>query len=314
MRLGTSPSPRPGPHGPAAGDPQQRLRAAGRPQSGRRHGPGPPARLPVTRSRPYRRRPASRARSGRSRGPSQCRATWLVCGAERRQPASTTARARPTRLPTQIPGNVATAPFECIAAKLGHPGDPARISLYGHGLLGSHTEVDGGQRRGDGHRAQHGLLRHRLVGPGLGRTRQRCRRGAEPEPVPERDRPAPAGRAEHALPGPAAAQPRRVCRQPRLPVRSASADRHLAPVLRRQQPGRDRGRHAHRGGARLPPRALGVTGMDYGNVLVQRSTDFAPFGAILYAAYPRPLAAPVDPRSDPAALGPRAIPTATPSR
>jgi hypothetical protein len=30
---------------------------------------------------------------------------------------------------------------------------------------------------------------------------------------------------------------------------------------------------------------LGVTGIDYANVLVQRSTDFAPFGKILYAAY-----------------------------
>ena len=31
---------------------------------------------------------------------------------------------------------------------------------------------------------------------------------------------------------------------------------------------------------------LGVTGMDYGNVLIQRSTDFAPFGDILYPSYP----------------------------
>ena len=31
---------------------------------------------------------------------------------------------------------------------------------------------------------------------------------------------------------------------------------------------------------------LGVSGMNYGNVLVQRSTDFAPFGAILFASYP----------------------------
>jgi hypothetical protein len=30
---------------------------------------------------------------------------------------------------------------------------------------------------------------------------------------------------------------------------------------------------------------LGVTGIDYANLLVQRSTDFAPFGAILYPAY-----------------------------
>jgi hypothetical protein len=31
---------------------------------------------------------------------------------------------------------------------------------------------------------------------------------------------------------------------------------------------------------------LGVSGMNYGNVLVQRSTDFAPFGTILNLAYP----------------------------
>ncbi|MGH2858717.1 MAG: hypothetical protein ACRDMJ_14680 [Solirubrobacteraceae bacterium] len=30
---------------------------------------------------------------------------------------------------------------------------------------------------------------------------------------------------------------------------------------------------------------LGVAGLDYANLLVQRSTDFAPFGSILYAAY-----------------------------
>ena len=31
---------------------------------------------------------------------------------------------------------------------------------------------------------------------------------------------------------------------------------------------------------------LGVTGIDYGNLLVQRSTDFAALGALVYAAYP----------------------------
>ena len=33
---------------------------------------------------------------------------------------------------------------------------------------------------------------------------------------------------------------------------------------------------------------LGVTGIDYGNLLVQRSTDFAPFGGILYSSYKDP--------------------------
>ncbi len=46
--------------------------------------------------------------------------------------------------PTQIPGNTATAPFECIIPNSAGPSNPARVSLYGHGLLGSHTEVEAG--------------------------------------------------------------------------------------------------------------------------------------------------------------------------
>lgn len=43
--------------------------------------------------------------------------------------------------PTQIPGNVGTADFECVIPSSASPTDPARISLYGHGLLGSMAEV-----------------------------------------------------------------------------------------------------------------------------------------------------------------------------
>jgi hypothetical protein len=49
---------------------------------------------------------------------------------------------RPDALPTQTPGNVAVAPFECIIpSSAGHP-RPARVSLYGHGLFGSYAEVE----------------------------------------------------------------------------------------------------------------------------------------------------------------------------
>ena len=45
-------------------------------------------------------------------------------------------------LPTQIRGNVAVAPFECvIPSSAGNP-SPARASLYGHGLFGDYTEVE----------------------------------------------------------------------------------------------------------------------------------------------------------------------------
>ncbi len=45
-------------------------------------------------------------------------------------------------LPTQTPGDVAAAPFECvIPSSAGNPA-PARISVYGHGLFGSYVEVE----------------------------------------------------------------------------------------------------------------------------------------------------------------------------
>ncbi|MGZ4227920.1 MAG: hypothetical protein ACXVTC_16985, partial [Solirubrobacteraceae bacterium] len=51
---------------------------------------------------------------------------------------------RPDATPTQIHGNVATALFECIVPSTASASTPARISLYGHGLLGSRTEVHAG--------------------------------------------------------------------------------------------------------------------------------------------------------------------------
>jgi hypothetical protein len=44
-------------------------------------------------------------------------------------------------LPTQAPGNIATAQFECIVPTTATPLQPARIVLFGHGLLGSHAEL-----------------------------------------------------------------------------------------------------------------------------------------------------------------------------
>ena len=49
---------------------------------------------------------------------------------------------KPDAVPTQIPGNVATAPFECLVPSSASAATPARISLYGHGLLGSHAEIE----------------------------------------------------------------------------------------------------------------------------------------------------------------------------
>src|SRR5262249_44861089 len=52
------------------------------------------------------------------------------------------ASAEPDVLPTQIPGNVAAAPFECIIPTSASATHSARLSLYGHGFLGSRAEVE----------------------------------------------------------------------------------------------------------------------------------------------------------------------------
>jgi hypothetical protein len=44
-------------------------------------------------------------------------------------------------LPAQTPGNTFKAHFSCVIPKNATPDNPARLSLYGHGLLGSDSEV-----------------------------------------------------------------------------------------------------------------------------------------------------------------------------
>src|SRR3954454_20208798 len=49
-----------------------------------------------------------------------------------------------TGLPTQLPGNEQTASFVCNIPRSASGAAPARLSLYGHGLLGSNDEVNAG--------------------------------------------------------------------------------------------------------------------------------------------------------------------------
>ncbi len=49
---------------------------------------------------------------------------------------------RPDALPAPAPGNVARAAFACNVPRAATPGAPARVSLYGHGLLGTIGELD----------------------------------------------------------------------------------------------------------------------------------------------------------------------------
>lgn len=52
------------------------------------------------------------------------------------------ASANPDAVPTQLAGNVASVPFECVIPAAASAQHPARLVLYGHGFLSSHSEVE----------------------------------------------------------------------------------------------------------------------------------------------------------------------------
>jgi len=193
---------------------------------------------------------------------------------------------KPDALPTQMPGNVATAPFECIIPSSASAANPARISLYGHGLLGSHAEVEAGN-------VQAMATEHNMVfcatdwwGLAAGDA------GNDALAVQNLNRfPAVIDRLQQGVLntlylGRLLFNSKGFAANPAF----QSGGRPVIDTSHLYYDGNSQGgieggmttavapdfRHA----------VLGVTGMDYGNVLIQRSTDFAPFGAILYPSYP----------------------------
>ncbi|HEX5195430.1 MAG TPA: hypothetical protein VFW09_21745 [Solirubrobacteraceae bacterium] len=190
------------------------------------------------------------------------------------------------RTPTQITGNVATTNFECLVPSSATPLTRARIAVYGHGLLGSADEVtDGwmqalasqydivfcstdfwGLAHGDTPADAAALANLNLFAPVVDRLQQGAlnslflgrlmvnRHGLASNPAFQRDG-AP------------------VIETRRLYYDGNSQGGIMGGMLTALAPDWNRA-------------VLGVTGIDYANLLVQRSTDFAPFGTIVYGAYP----------------------------
>ncbi|HTU95033.1 MAG TPA: hypothetical protein VMF14_04270, partial [Solirubrobacteraceae bacterium] len=209
----------------------------------------------------------------------------VTCGASA-QPGFHYSSAKPDATPTQIPGNVATTTFTCVVPSTATALTPARIALYGHGLLGSPDEVTAApiEALASGHNFVicstpfWGLAQDDTINDAaaLGNLNlfpavvDRLQQGALNMLYLGRLMLNPGGLAENAA--------FRQVGQPVIETSNLYYDGN-------SQGGIEGGmvtalspdfRHA----------VLGVTGVDYANVLVQRSTDFAPFGTIMYAAYP----------------------------
>ena len=209
----------------------------------------------------------------------------VTCGA-----TATTAfhysSSKPDALPTQIPGNVATAEFECIVPASASSSNPARISLYGHGLLGGHVEVTDSWVQDLATRFNMAFCATdwwgladpdtALAGEAVSNLNlfpvvvDRLQQGVLNTLFLGRLMLNPQGFASNAAfrsgGGPAIDTSHLYYDGNSQGGIEGGLATAVAPDWRRG--------------------VLGVTGIDYGNMLIQRSTDFTSFKAILEASYP----------------------------
>jgi hypothetical protein len=192
---------------------------------------------------------------------------------------------KPDATPTQLPGNVATASFECIVPNTATPLSPARVSLYGHGLLGSRTEVTAGNV--EAMATEHNVVfcATDLWGFAEGDTLFDAGALADINKFPVAvDRMQQGvlntlflGRAMIASGGLSSDAAFQSVGQPIVDTSHLYYDGN-------SQGGIEGGMTT----AVAPDfthAVLGVTGMDYTNLLFQRSVDFAPFGTIQFGSY-----------------------------
>jgi hypothetical protein len=194
----------------------------------------------------------------------------------------------PNALPTQSPGNVATAQFECIVPTTATPANPARLSLYGHGLLGSHGEVTAGAEEdlATGHNIA--LCATDWWGLASGDTPLAVKASGNLNLFPKLVDRLQQGVLNTLFLGRLMRSPTGFASDPAFqssgqPVVDES---HLYYYGNSQ--GGIEGGLTTAVAPDFTRAALGVTGMDYGNMLIQRSSDFSSFKLLLDAAYPDP--------------------------
>jgi hypothetical protein len=209
----------------------------------------------------------------------------VTCG-----PTATTgfhySSSKPDAVPTQVPGNNATAGFECIIPSTASAAHPARISLYGHGLLGSRDEVEAGNVEAMASEHNFVFCATDWWGLASGDT------GYDASALGDLNRfPAVVDRLQQGVLNTLFLG--RLMLAPRGLASNAAfeqAGRPLIDTSHLYYDGNSQGGIMGGMTTAVAPdfrrAVLGVSGMNYANVLVQRSTDFAPFGAILGEAYP----------------------------
>jgi hypothetical protein len=197
---------------------------------------------------------------------------------------------KPDALPTQIPGNVATAQFECIVPASASAANRARISLYGHGLLGSHGEVTDSWVRDLATRFNMVFCATNWWGLADGDTPLAGEAVANLSLFPVLVDRLQQGVLNTLFLGRLMLNPQGLATNPAFQL----AGRSVLDTSHLYYDGNSQGGIEGGLATAVAPdwrrAVLGVTGIDYGNMLIQRSTDFAgptaAFKPILDASYP----------------------------
>ncbi len=196
--------------------------------------------------------------------------------------------AKPDAVPTQIPGNVATAPFECIVPASASAAQPARISLYGHGLLGSYREIEASNVQDMA--SEHNMVFCATDWWGLAKadTLNDAAALTNVSLFPNAVDRLQQGVLNTLFLGRLMLNPQGLAASPSF----QTGGRPLIDTGNLYYDGNSQGGIMGGMTTAVAPdftrATLGVTGMNYANLLVQRSVDFAPFGGIIYPSYPDP--------------------------
>ena len=156
--------------------------------------------------------------------------------------------------------------------------DPARPSLYGHGLLGTAGEVTGGNIGAMANEHNLTFCATDWAGFSTGDVPTIAAIAPRPLAVPEARRPKPAGLRQLHVSGPADDPPRRLRLQPRVPGRAPPGA--VIDTERLYYDGNSQGGILGGSLTALAPdfdrAVLGVPGMNY-STLLRRSSDFHPY-------------------------------------
>jgi hypothetical protein len=196
-------------------------------------------------------------------------------------------------LPTQIPGNVASPQFECIVPTTATPSNPARVVLYGHGLLGSHAEVQAAPQEALATHYNMAICATNWWGLADADTSLAASAVANLNLFPVVVDRLQQGVLNALFLGRLLDNPQGFAANPAFQL----AGHPIIDTSNLYYDGNSQG--GIEGGllTAVSPdvrrAVLGVTGLDYGNLLIQRSTDFAPFKAILEQNYTDPSLYPV---------------------